>query len=95
MRFSRQFKLTHYPAFGQGTDLGTSRGTVTDTTGGVYSFLYLNPNITQGANDGEFKFIGARSYGANFSLHGQRSNGGLFGSPTASEPSVEAVRITF
>ena len=57
----------------------------------VYSFLYLNPNITQGATDGEFKFIGAQSYGANFSLDGQRSNGGIFGSPTASEPSIEAV----
>lgn len=57
----------------------------------VYSFLYLNPNITQGASDGEFKFIGAQSYGANFSLDGQRSNGGIFGSPTASEPSIEAV----
>ena len=57
----------------------------------VYTFLYLNPNITQGASDGEFKFIGAQSYGASFSLDGQRSNGGIFGEPTASQPSLEAV----
>lgn len=57
----------------------------------VYSFLYLNPNITQGSADGEFKFIGAQSYGANFSVDGQRSNGGIFGSHTASQPSLEAV----
>ncbi len=57
----------------------------------VYSFLYLNPNITQGAADGEFKFLGAQSYGASFSLDGQRSNGGIFGEPTASQPSLEAV----
>jgi hypothetical protein len=57
----------------------------------VYSFLYLNPNITQSGAAGEFKFIGAQSYGANFSLDGQRSNGGIFGSATSSEPSLEAV----
>jgi hypothetical protein len=57
----------------------------------VYSFLYLNPNITQGADDGEFKFLGAQSYGGNFTLDGQRSNGGVFGSPTDSKPSLEAV----
>ena len=57
----------------------------------VYSFLYLNPNITQGSTDGEFKFLGAQSYGASFSLDGQRSNGGIFGEPTASKPSLEAV----
>jgi hypothetical protein len=34
----------------------------------VYSFLYLNPNITQADSDGNFKFIGAQSYGASFSL---------------------------
>src|SRR3989442_10216656 len=39
----------------------------------VYSFLYLNPNITQGVQDGEFKFLGFQSYGANFTLDGQRS----------------------
>ena len=57
----------------------------------VYSFLYLNPNITQGPTDGQFKFVGAQSYGANFSLDGQRSNGGIFGEPTSSQPSLEAV----
>jgi len=57
----------------------------------VYSFLYLNPNITQGASDGTFKFLGAQSYGGSFSLDGQRANGGVFGEPTASQPSLEAV----
>jgi hypothetical protein len=57
----------------------------------VYSFLYLNPNITQSGTDGSFKFLGAQSYGANFSLDGQRSNGGIFGEPTGSQPSLEAV----
>jgi hypothetical protein len=57
----------------------------------VYTFLYLNPNVTQADSDGSFKFIGAQSYGASFSLDGQRSNGGIFGSPTASQPSLEAV----
>jgi hypothetical protein len=57
----------------------------------VYTFLYLNPNVTQGAADGSFKFIGAQSYGASFSLDGQRSNGGIFGEPTSSQPSLEAV----
>src|SRR5436305_11693151 len=28
----------------------------------VYSFLYLNPNITQSASDGSFKFLGFQSY---------------------------------
>jgi len=57
----------------------------------VYSFLYLNPNVTQADADGDFKFIGGQSYGANFSLDGQRSNGGIFGQPTNSQPSLEAV----
>ncbi|HET6181337.1 MAG TPA: carboxypeptidase-like regulatory domain-containing protein, partial [Candidatus Sulfotelmatobacter sp.] len=57
----------------------------------VYSFLYLNPNITQGNDAGEFKFLGFQSYGANFALDGQRSNNAIFGSPTNSEPSLEAV----
>jgi len=57
----------------------------------VYTFLYLNPNITQADADGNFKFLGAQSYGANFSLDGQRSNGGIFGQPTSSQPSLEAV----
>ena len=57
----------------------------------IYSFLYLNPNITQADADGAFKFIGAQSYGASFSLDGQRSNGGVFGQPTASQPSLETI----
>jgi hypothetical protein len=57
----------------------------------VYSFLYLNPNVTQADVDGDFKFIGGQSYGASFSLDGQRSNGGIFGQPTNSQPSLEAV----
>jgi hypothetical protein len=57
----------------------------------VYSFLYLNPNITQGSAPGEFKFIGSQSYGANFTVDGQRSNGGIFGSQTASQPPLDAV----
>ncbi|MFL6208646.1 MAG: carboxypeptidase regulatory-like domain-containing protein [Pyrinomonadaceae bacterium] len=57
----------------------------------IYQFLYLNPNITQGEASGSFKFIGAQSYGAAFSLDGQRSNGGIFGEPTSSQPSLEAI----
>src|SRR3989441_8055081 len=56
----------------------------------VYTFLYLNPNVTQGATDGEFKFIGAQSYGASFSLDGQRSNGGIFCEAPARQPSLGA-----
>jgi hypothetical protein len=55
------------------------------------SFLYLNPNIRQGVGDGSFKFLGAQSYGASFSLDGQRSNGGVFGEPTSSQPSLETI----
>src|SRR5579863_7764587 len=57
----------------------------------VYSFLYLNPNITQADEPGDFKFTGFQSYGARFSLDGQRSSGGIFGAQTSSEPSLEAV----
>lgn len=58
----------------------------------IYQFLYLNPDITQGpGGDGSFKFIGAQSYGASFSLDGQRANGGIFGEPTASQPSLETI----
>src|SRR5215813_12881450 len=57
----------------------------------IYQFLYLSPNITQGESSGSFKYIGAQSYGAAFSLDGQRSNGGIFGEPTASQPSLEAI----
>jgi len=55
------------------------------------SFLYLNPNIRQGSSDGSLKFLGAQSYGASFSLDGQRSNGGVFGEPTSSQPSLETI----
>src|ERR1041385_7449146 len=34
----------------------------------IYSFLYLNPNITQASDDGLFKFLGFQSYGANFTI---------------------------
>jgi len=57
----------------------------------VFSFLYLNPNVTQADVNGNFKFLGSQSYGASFSVDGQRSNGGLFGQPTNSKPSLEAV----
>lgn len=57
----------------------------------IYSFLYINPNITQSDAPGDFKFIGAQSYGASFSVDGQRSNGGIFGQATQSQPSLEAV----
>jgi hypothetical protein len=59
----------------------------------IYQFLYLNPNITQGPADGDgFKFIGSQSYGASFSLDGQRANGGIFGGVTASQPSLEVIQ---
>ncbi|HSS96247.1 MAG TPA: carboxypeptidase-like regulatory domain-containing protein, partial [Terriglobales bacterium] len=57
----------------------------------IYSFLYLNPNITQSVGDGTFKFLGFQSYGANFTLDGQRSTSTLDGTASASEPSLEAV----
>jgi hypothetical protein len=57
----------------------------------IYQFLYLSQNITQADTDGSFKFIGAQSYGAAFSLDGQRSNGRVSGVPTTSQPSLEAV----
>ena len=34
----------------------------------IYQFLYLNPNITTSADGLDFKFVGAQSYGAAFSL---------------------------
>src|ERR1044071_6458020 len=58
----------------------------------IYEFLYLNPDITQGpTGDGSFKFVGGQSYGASFSLDSQRTNGGIFGEPTASQPSLETI----
>ncbi|MBS1851577.1 MAG: TonB-dependent receptor [Acidobacteria bacterium] len=87
----------------EGQTINVENQTISDTIGSrevidlprdsrnVYSFLYLNPNITQSGSDGSFKFLGAQSYGASFSLDGQRSNGGIFGEPTNSQPSLEAV----
>ena len=46
----------------------------------IFSFLYLNPNITQSVGDGTFKFLGFQSYGANFTIDGQRSTSTLDGS---------------
>jgi len=57
----------------------------------VFSFLYLNPNITQAGTDGSFKYLGAQSYGASYSVDGHRSNGGIFGEPTSTQPTLEAV----
>src|SRR5262249_2574799 len=55
------------------------------------SFLYLNPNIRQGVSDGSFKSLGAQSCGASCPLDGQRANGGVFGEPTTSQPSLETI----
>jgi hypothetical protein len=83
--------------------IDTENPTISDTVGhqavidlprdtrDIYSFLYLNPNITQSDVNGDFKFIGGQSYGGSFSVDGQRSNGGIFGQPTDSKPSLEAV----
>ena len=81
------------------TESSTIAGTITNQqlvelprdSRDIYSFLFLNPNITQGANEESFKFIGSQSYGAAFSLDGQRSNGGVFGTATTSQPSLEAI----
>jgi hypothetical protein len=87
----------------EGESINTVNPTISDTIGhqavidlprdsrDVYSFLYLNPNITQSDASGDFKFIGGQSYGGSFSVDGQRSNGGIFGQPTDSKPSLEAV----
>ena len=47
----------------------------------IYSFLFLNPNITQGAAEDSFKFIGAQSYARPSLSDGQRSNGGASARP--------------
>jgi hypothetical protein len=57
----------------------------------IYSFMYINPNVTQSGVSGDFKFLGAQSYGAAFSVDGQRANGGVFGKQTQSKPSLESV----
>ena len=56
----------------------------------VYQFLYLNPNITFNPDNG-FKFLGAQSWGANFSLDGQRATGAGFGQPIGGQPSLETI----
>ncbi len=80
-------------------DLPTIHGTLTNEeltelprdSRDFTSFLYLNPNIRQGSGDGAFKYLGAQGYGASYSLDGQRSNGGVFGEPTSSQPSLETI----
>jgi len=57
----------------------------------IYQFLYINPNIQASDEPGDFKFMGAQSYGASFSVDGQRSNGGIFGAQTQSQPSLLSV----
>src|SRR6185437_4901689 len=57
----------------------------------IYQFLYINPNIQASDEPGDFKFMGAQSYGAIFSVDGQRSNGGIFGAQTQSQPSLLSV----
>jgi len=87
----------------EAVSINTANPTISDTIGhesvidlprdtrDIYSFLYLNPNITEADVNGDFKFIGGQSYGGSFSVDGQRSNGGIFGQPTDSKPSLEAV----
>lgn len=55
----------------------------------ILSFLLLNPNITSAG--GALKFVGAQSYGASFSLDGQRSNSPIFGVALSSQPSLETI----
>ncbi|MGA2634978.1 MAG: hypothetical protein ABSF16_12135 [Terracidiphilus sp.] len=64
----------------------------------INEFLYIDPSITVGSGNGgapeflpTFKAIGTQSYGASFSLDGQRNSGGVFGEQTKSEPSLESV----
>lgn len=57
----------------------------------IYQFLYINPNIQASDEPGDFKYMGAQSYGASFSVDGQRANGGIFGQNTASQPTLDAV----
>ena len=56
----------------------------------IYDFLYLTPNITFNPDDG-FKFIGSQSWGANFTLDGQRATGAGFGEPIGGQPSLESI----
>lgn len=57
----------------------------------IYQFLYINPNIQASDEPGDFKFLGAQSYGATFSVDGQAANGGIFAQATQSQPSLLAV----
>ena len=58
----------------------------------INQFLYIDPSITEGSGgEGSFKALGTQSYGFSFSLDGQRNSGGIFGSQTSSEPSLESV----
>ncbi len=57
----------------------------------IYQFLYINPNIQSSDEPGDFKFMGAQSYGASFSVAGQAANGGMFGAQTQSQPSLLSV----
>lgn len=56
----------------------------------IYQFLYLNPNILYNPDDG-FKFMGGSSYGANFSMDGQRATGAGFGQAVGGQPSLETI----
>ncbi len=56
----------------------------------IYQFLYLNPNIIYNPDDG-FKFMGGSSYGANFSMDGQRATGAGFGQAVGGQPSLETI----
>jgi hypothetical protein len=58
----------------------------------IYQFLYLNPNITSSAGGVGFKFYRcSKVTEPHFSLDGQRSNGGIFGEATTSQPSLESI----
>src|ERR1035438_8850867 len=75
--------------------IDTENPTISDTVGhqavidlprdtrDIYSFLYLNPNITQADVNGDFKFIGGQSYGGSFLVDGQRSKRFVLCRPTA------------
>jgi len=48
----------------------------------VYFLPYLNPESRKAPSPVPFNFLGSQSYGSNFSLDGQRANGGSFGDHT-------------
>ncbi len=94
---------TNVEVISEGGSINTENSTISETLSptavidlprdsrDIYQFLYINPNITQGSEPGTFKFIAGQSYGASFSVDGQRSSGGMFGAQTQSEPSLESV----